>query len=389
MNYLIEAQNIYNELVDYRRTLHMNPEVGFELPNTVKFVTEKLTDFGYDYEVVKDSGVIATVGSGGKVIMLRADMDALPIKEQSGEKFSSTNDYMHACGHDFHTTTLLGAAKLLKQNEENLEGTVKLLFQPAEELLVGGEVMVEAGVLENPKVDAALGLHVNSTFDQGIYTHAGVTMASANNFNIIIKGKGSHGAMPNMSVDPVNIGAHIVVRAQEIIARELPVNENVVITMGKFEADGAINVIPEEVTIEGTLRTFSTASQDYAKKRLVEIVEETAKTFRGEATLEYLSDVPILETDPLLTDDLVKYSTPLAEQAGVPMKVAPVMSGSEDFAHITSRVPSAHFWIGTPHLESDEHYNLHHPKVRFDEEQLPLAISVMSEFATNWLRDNK
>lgn len=388
MNYLDEAKKIYDDLVEYRRTLHRNPEIGFDLPQTLEFVTSKLTEFGYDYEIVKDSGVVVTVGPEGKVVMLRADMDALPIQEDSGEAFTSENANMHACGHDWHTTVLLGVAKVLKANEANLKGTVKLLFQPAEELLIGGEVMVEEGVLENPKVDIALGLHVNPQWDHGIYVKEGVSMASANNFRIQIKGFGSHGAYPSMGVDPVNIGAHIVVRAQEIIARELPVNENVVITMGKFEADGAVNVIPQEVTIEGTLRAFSKDSQAHAKQRLVEIVEETAKTFRGEASLEYLSDVPVLETDPDLIQAFARYAEPYLAQEGVSIKEAPVMSGSEDFAHVTDKVPSAHFWIGTPYPGTETRYALHHPKVRFDEGPLPLAVSVMAEFATQWLAEN-
>lgn len=389
MNYLDEAKKIYDELVEYRRTLHKNPEIGFELPKTIKFVTDRLTEFGYEYEIVEDSGVVATVGNGGKVVLLRVDMDALPINEQSGEEFSSENDYMHACGHDYHTTLLLGAAKLLKENEEQLEGTVKLLFQPAEELLIGGDVMVNAGVLENPKVDVAIGVHVNTQVEPGIYTKKGIMMASANNFRIKIKGHGSHGAYPSVGIDPVNIGAHIVVRAQEIISRELPIDENVVITMGRFHADGAVNVIPEEVTIEGTLRTFSSESQEHAKKRLIEIVEETARSFRGEASLEYLSDVPVLITDPDTVESFNQYVTPVAEAAGVPMSQAVAMSGSEDFAYITDKVPSAHFWLGTPHPELETQYALHHPKVRFDENQIPVGVAAMAEFATKWLADNK
>lgn len=389
MNYLDEAKIIYDDLVDYRRTLHRNPEIGFELPKTIKFVTDRLTEFGYDYEIVEDSGVVATVGSGGKVVLLRVDMDALPIKEQSGEEFSSENDFMHACGHDYHTTLLLGAAKLLKQNEDQLEGTVKLLFQPAEELLIGGDVMVKAGVLENPTVDVALGVHVNTQVDPGIYTLKGIMMASANNFRIKVKGFGSHGAYPSLSVDPVNIGAHIVVRAQEIISRELPIDQNVVITMGRFHGAGARNVIPEEVIIEGTLRSFSSEAQEHAKKRLIEIVEETARTFRGEASLEYLSDVPVLITDPDITESFNQYIAPVAEAAGLEMKNAVPMSGSEDFAYITDRVPSAHFWLGTPHPELETQFALHHPKVKFDESQIPMGVAAMAEFATKWLADNK
>lgn len=385
MNYLEEANKIYDDLVSYRRTLHENPEVGFELPKTIKFITERLTEWGIDHEVVEDSGVVALLGQGEKVVLLRMDMDALPIKEESGEDFASTNGNMHACGHDFHATMLLGAAKLLKENEAQLKGQVKLLFQPAEELLIGGDVMVKAGVLENPKVDVALSGHVNSQFEPGFYVKKGVLMASANNFRIKIKGHGSHGAFPSEGVDPVNIGAHIVLRSQEIMARELPLDENVVLTMGRLHGDGSRNVIPEEVTIEGTMRSFDNDSRDFAKERLVEIVEETARTFRGEAHLEYISDVPVLITDDEVTEDFEEFIEPLAEEAGIKIYEAPKLPGSEDFAYITHQVPSAHFWFGNPHPECETRYALHHPKVRFDERPIPVGVAALAEFATKWL----
>lgn len=387
MNYLNEANAILDEIIEYRRTLHKNPEIGFDLPKTVAFVVEKLKSFGYNPEVVEDSGVVVTVGQEGKVVLLRADMDALPIKEESGEPFSSENDYMHACGHDYHTAVLLGAAKLLKKNETNLKGTVKLLFQPAEELLVGGEVMVEAGVLENPKVDVACGFHVMPTMKAGVYTGKGAMMASANNFKISITGKGSHGAMPFQGVDPVNIGSHIIISAQEILARELSVFTPIVLTMGRFMADGAINVVPNGAEIAGTIRTFNTQAQEHAKKRLVEIAESTAKTFRGEAKVEFLCDVPVLETDSDVTDSFNQYVGNMSE-GHFEMYEAQPASGSEDFAHITNKVPSAHFLLGTSYPGAETLYNVHHPKVRFDEQQIPVGVAAFCEFATKWLEDH-
>lgn len=389
MNYLEEAKEILDELIEYRQTLHRQPEIGFDLPQTVAFVTSKLEEWGYQPQQVDPSGVVATVGpEGGKVVMLRADMDALPIKEDSGEPFSSENNNMHACGHDYHTTLLLGAAKLLKKHEDQLKGCVKLLFQPAEELLIGGEVMVEKGVLENPKVDVACGVHVAPTSPAGIYTRKGPMMASANNFRIQITGVGSHGAMPHQGVDPVNIGSHIIVSAQEILARELPISSPIVLTMGRFMAAGAINVVPNSAVIEGTLRTFNAEAQDYAKKRLVEIVESTAKTFRGEASLEYLCDVPVLETEPEVVEAFQEYIADLFEGEDIHLMETPMMSGSEDFAHITSRVPSVVFYLGTAYPGADTHYNVHHPKVRFDENQIPVGVAAFCEFASRWLEDH-
>lgn len=386
MDYIKEANAMLDELIDYRRTIHRQPEIGFELPKTVAFVREKLEEFGYEPEIIEDSGVLATVGSGDKVVLLRADMDALPIKEESGEEFSSENNNMHACGHDLHATMLLGAAKLLKKNEAQLKGTVKLLFQPAEELLIGGKVMVDAGVLENPKVDVAIGAHVLPDNERGIYTRKGVLMASGNNFRITITGKGAHGAQPQNSIDPVNIGAHIVISAQEILARELPYDNPIVLTMGRFIADGSVNIIPNTATIEGTLRTFSNESQAFAKKRLEEIVKTTAETFRGEAEIEFLSDVPVLETNPELTESFRDYMEEISS-GHFELREAPIASGSEDFAFVTQEVPSVHFWLGVPHPDLDQPYNLHHPKVRFDENQMPYGVAAYCHFATRWLED--
>lgn len=391
MNYMQEAKDMYDELVAIRRHIHENPEVGFNLPNTAQFVKDKLISYGIEPQDIGENGVTALFGKpGGKTIMLRADMDALPIEEQSGEPFSSTNGYMHACGHDIHTTCLLGVAKLLKENEDQLKGQIKLIFQPAEELLIGGDAMVKAGVLENPKVDAAVGLHVLPMIPKtGIGFSTGAFMSSANNFRIKIKGIGSHGSMPFNGVDPVFVGAKIITDIPEIIARELPFDKSAVVTMGKFIGDGAINVIPAEALIEGTIRTFTNSTREYFKKRFPEMVSKIAETYRATAEVEFLSDCPPLINEGSVTDSSIEYLNQFSKETGVELFELDPVHASEDFAYYAMEVPSFFYNLCNPVYDSEELYPVHHPKAVFDEGIIPVGVASMAYIATRWLEDNQ
>lgn len=392
MHYLQQAQADFDEAVAHYRHLHQNPELGFDLPKTVAYVKSTLQSYGLDPQDIGNHGVTALIGDStkGKTILLRADMDALPIKECSGLPFSATGDYSHTCGHDMHTTILLMTAKLLKQNEINLNGCVKLIFQPAEELLIGGRAMVDAGILQNPKVDAALALHVapNAPFT-GIALKSGIAMASANNFTIKIKGVSAHGAMPYHGVDTVYIGSQIVVGVPEIIARELPFDQSCVITMGGFRSNGAMNIIADETIIEGTVRTFHNDSREYVKKRLPELVASIAQSYRGTAELTFTCDCPVLTNDETLSTQMRGYMDELL--AGV----CPVVDGmaqhaSEDFAYYANEVPSVYFHLCNPKPdENDEVYAVHHPKVRFDEKMMPIGVATMATLTEKWLADQR
>ncbi|EKU93180.1 Uncharacterized hydrolase YxeP [Alloiococcus otitis] len=391
MNYLKEAQSHFDEMLATRRHLHQNPETGFETQETAKFIKKKLKEYGLEPEDIGENGVTALIGPDtGKTILLRADMDALPIKEESGVEFASKNDYMHACGHDMHTTVLLTAARLLKENEDQLKGHVKFIFQPAEELLIGGKAMVDAGILENPKVDVALGLHVAPNIDeQGILVvEEGPWMTFANNFRIRIKGEGAHGATPYLGVDPVMIGAQIVNGAQEILSRELPFDRSATLTMGKFIAKGAINVIPGEAVIEGTVRGFSNESKDYIKKRLPEIVQKIAEAYRGSAEFELLSDCPVLVNDGDFSRTAISYLKEIS-QGEFDIHKGGQVHASEDFAYYADQVPAFFFNILTPNPDAEDGklYPVHHPKVVFGEEILPKASAMLSHIATRWLED--
>ena len=259
---LKEARALEPQLQQWRRTLHRHPEVGFDLPHTKELVKKALTEMGYEPKDCGKAGVIALAGGKkpGKTILLRADMDALPIHEDSGEEFSSeVPGKMHGCGHDMHTAMLLGAAKLLKAHEDELEGTVKLEFQPAEEIFQGSPDMIAGGLLEDPHVDAAVMFHVLAGMPLPVGTvlvpGGGITMASCEQYHIVVKGKGGHGSTPENCIDPITAAAHIHIALQEINSRELKPGDFGVLTTGRFEAGAASNVIPDVAQMWGTIRT--------------------------------------------------------------------------------------------------------------------------------------
>ena len=288
---LAEAIEMKDEIVENRRAIHRAPEVGAHLPQTVQFVEEKLRLLGYEPREL-GGGVVAelTGEDTGRCILLRADMDALRVREKTDLPFRSENGSMHACGHDMHAAMLLGAARLLKAHQSELKGTVKLVFQPDEEGFTGAKAMLKAGVLEAPKPQAAMALHVNSGTPSGlVLCGKGTFMAGCTLFRITVKGVGCHGAMPETGVDPINIAAHIYLALQEITARELPAKTPAIVTMGKFSAGHAPNIIPQEAVIEGTIRTFDRDVTALILRRIGEIADATARAFRGSASVEELA----------------------------------------------------------------------------------------------------
>lgn len=388
-DYLTRANEIKEEFISIRRTLHQNPEIGNELPNTVKLVQSKLKEMGIESTEISKGGLVAVLGKPGKkTLMLRADMDALPMKEELDVEFRSQNDYAHTCGHDLHTAILLGAAKLLKENEDKLEGQVKLMFQPAEETLSGAYEMVDAGLLENPKVDAAMAFHVFPGPDEpGTVTYAiGPMAASSDSVIFKIKGHGGHGAMPQTTIDPVNIAANIYQNLQTIVSREVDPSEQAVVTIGIIRAGDALNIIPETVEMQGTIRTFSHDVRKQVKKRVVEIAEMTAKTFRGECTVEFPIGVPANINDETVTKEMLTYIDEYATKTEV---MKPLM-GSEDFAVVAEKVPSAYFALcaGGPEDKFTKYSN-HNPQVCFDEACIPYGIAMFANCAEKWLKNNQ
>lgn len=390
MNYYERALELKEEIIANRRYFHTNAEVGLDMPKAKAYVMKQLESYGIQPKEC-GHGVVATLGKGGKCILLRADMDALPMPEESGEEFAcKTGDKAHACGHDFHAAMLLAAAKMLKETEDSLDGTVKLMFQPAEETFEGSKDMIEAGVLENPSVDAALAYHVSpGKMPVGLvmYNSKSTMMFSVDGFRINIKGKGSHGAYPHAGIDPINIGVHIHLALQELIAREADPNAACVLTIGKFQGGAAANIIPDTAVLEGTLRTNNAKERKKLVARIKEVAELTAAVYGGSAQIESLSSVPPLVCDETLTEEIIGYMREMsipgfAEYPGVSA------SASEDFATIAERVPSTFMYLSAGYMDERGAYSAHNPKVRFNEAVCPIGASCLAYCAVQWLKNH-
>lgn len=387
-----QAKAIEEDLITFRRTIHSNPEVGEFLPKTKFYVIEKLKEFGYDPKEICESGIVATIEGSkpGKTFLLRADMDALPVKEVTECDFKSNNGCMHACGHDMHTAMLLGAAKLLKQNQYQIKGTVKLVFQPDEEGFTGAKKMIKSGVLKNPDVDAAMAMHVHSgTPSNIVLCGLGTSIAGCNRFRIIVKGTGAHGAMPELGVDPINIAAHIYLSLQEITSREISATQPAVVTIGKFSAGEAPNIIPEEVIMEGTIRSIDKETGEFIFNRMNDIVVSTAKMFRGEAELIELSSVPPLTNNNDLAKEVTSYLKDLLGEKSVILFEKGGM-GSEDFASYSYEVPSVYLMLGAGTKQENSLYGeaMHNPKVVFNENILVTGAAMHTYSAIMWLKNN-
>ena len=387
MSILEQAQAIQEEIVANRRTIHKNPELGLDLPKTVAFVKEKLIEMGYTPIDCGKGGVVATIGKPGKTFLLRGDMDALPMKECTDLEFKSTNDWMHSCGHDTHTAMLLGAAKLLKENEDKLNGTVKLMFQPGEEILAGAKEMLDHGLLENPHVDAAMAIHISSTVPKGHLAYSDrFSNASADKFVIKIKGKGGHGASPEDSFDPVNTAAHILISLQEINAREISGRDMAILTIGHLEAGDKENIIPDTAWMEGTIRTYSNSVREFMKKRIEEISSAIAQAFRCTAVVEWPFGCVPNQNNPELQTELVKIAGELLGEDKVDL--VPSSMGSEDFSWVSQAVPSMFFSLGARVKDDEKVFPRHSPFVLFDESVFSTGAAVYANAAIQWLKNH-
>ena len=391
MNYYERALELKDETIANRRHIHKNAETGLDLPKTKAYVMKKLTEYGLE---PKDCGygVTATLGKGGKVLLLRADMDALPMPEESGEEFACpTGKEAHTCGHDFHAAMLLTAAKMLKEKEDTLEGTIKFMFQPAEETFEGSKNMIENGILENPPVDVALAYHVSPgkmPIGLFMYNDKDTMMYSVDGFKITIHGKGSHGAYPHVGVDPINIGVHIHLALQELIARESDPTHSCVLTIGQFTGGTAANIIPETAVLQGTIRTNKPEARELLVRRMKEVAEKTAAVYNGTVDIEMISEVPPLICNPKLTDEVVGYM----QELGIPgLTPYPGISASasEDFAVIAEKVPSTFMYLSAGYLDERGQYPAHHPKAQFNEDVCPIGAACLAHCASQWLKNNK
>jgi amidohydrolase len=369
-----------------------------DLPETAAFVKTKLEEMGYRAEYVAGTGVTALAGGKkkGKCFLLRADMDALPVDEKTELEFKSVNGKMHACGHDFHTTMLLGAAKLLKTMEDDIEGTVKLMFQPAEETLQGAKAMIESGILDNPHVDAAAMFHVGAGY-AGMFSgvivvpEGGVVSAASDLFEINIKGKGGHGAMPDTTIDPLNVAAHIHIALQALLSRELSPSVNAVVTVGIMAGGTANNIIPETATLKGSIRTFDEKVQQFIFERVRDIAVNTAMAFRAEAQVNITIGCPSLIVDNTVAKDIRTCLQEVFGQAVPNPDRIPMtrLSSSEDFAFVSRKVPSLIMMLGAGTPEEGYAYPMHHPQAVFNETVLSQGAAAYAVTALGWLHRNQ
>ncbi len=393
---------IERKVIDWRRDIHQNPELGNREFKTAEKIAKHLKSLGIDVQTeVAHTGVVGLLKGDlpGKVVALRADIDALPVTERNDLPFKSTvtSEFlgekvgvMHACGHDTHTAILMGVAEILAKNKDKIKGTVKFIFQPAEEGPPPGEeggalLMVKEGVMENPKVDAIFGLHINSQTPVGVIKYKpGGTMAAAQSFTIKVKGKQSHGSQPWSGVDPILISAKIIDGLQTIISREAELtNEAAVITVGKIKSGVRFNIIPESAEMIGTIRTLDYDMKDHINKRMKEMVATIAKAYGGEATCEIRKATEITYNEPALVDQMLPTIQRVAGTENVQLQKA--ITGAEDFSYFQKEAPGFFFFLGGMTPGNTESFPHHTPDFLIDDSGLLLGVKTLTEMSLDFL----
>lgn len=383
------AENIQSQLVDIRRDLHKNPELGFDLFRTSQKVKDFLTAEGIEYYAVAGTGICAIIrGKGEKTVALRADMDALPLDDKKICDYSSTvKGKMHACGHDAHTTILLGAAKILNSMKEKIPGNVKLFFEPAEETTGGSKIMIREGVLLNPNVDAIIGLHVEEWLEAGtVGLKRGVAYAASNPFTIKIIGKGGHGASPHMTIDPIIIASNVVVCLQNIISREISPTDPAVLTIGSIHGGTAENIIPEEVIISGIIRTTSSENREYVKTRLIQVVEGIVTSMRGKCEIDIVESYPCLYNNDKLAGMFENLASEFIGEDKVCKLNQPTMGG-ESFSYFTMERPALFYFLGSGNVEKGIVHPAHGTLFDIDESCLSIGVAMQCKLAYEFLLD--
>lgn len=376
------AAKIHSETIQNRRHLHANPELSFEEYNTASFIQNKLDELGIPWETMANTGVIGLLKgdlASEKVIALRADMDALPIHEVEGREYGSTNDgVMHACGHDAHTSSLLGTAKILTQLKDRFGGTIKLIFQPGEEKLPGGaSMLIKEGVLSNPAPQAVIGQHVMSLIERGkVGFRSGKYMASSDEIYVRVIGKGGHGAQPQENIDPIVITAHIITALQQIVSRVADPKMPSVLSFGKIRAEGATNVIPNEVYLEGTFRTFDEEWRKKAHVHMKKMAEGMAESMGAKCEFEIRNGYPFLVNEEKLTESVRSYAEDFLGKENV--IDLDLWLAAEDFAYYSQQADACFYRLGTRNENKGITSAVHTPTFDIDEDALQLSTGLMA-----------
>ena len=384
------AEHIKDELVRDRRTIHAHPELAFQEEKTSAFVQARLRELGIEYKTgYAKTGVVGLIRGkkgAGKTLLLRADMDGLPIQEANDVPYCSKVDgRMHACGHDSHVAMLLGAAKLLKSMEQEFCGTVKLMFQPAEEGAGGAEPMIADGLLENPSVDAALALHVEPTYPCGkIAIKSGALMAAPDEFDLVIRGRGGHGAYPHKTIDPILTAAKVVEGLQSITARNIDAAVPAVVSIGQISGGQFYNVIPDEVVLKGTARAFDDATRRLLSERIEQIAGGICAAMGATYSYEFRYMYPPLINDSAMTELVGQSACAVVGEGNVIRLETPFMGG-EDFSYVANKVPASYFYLGCGNEEKGCTHPWHSANFNLDEDCLPLGVSVLVEAAMQYL----
>jgi amidohydrolase len=388
-DFFSEAQELFEYTRFLRRDFHRYPELAFQEVRTAGVVARELNALGLEvHSGIAKTGVVALLEGDrpGPVILLRFDIDALPILEETGAEYASQNPgVMHACGHDGHTAIGLTVARLLHNHRQELSGTVKLVFQPAEEGFGGAETMVSEGVLENPKPVLTLALHLWNHAPLGwLGITGGPTMAAADIVTIKIIGKGGHGAMPHQAVDPVLTSAHVLTALQSVVSRNVPPLQTAVISITILRAGEAFNVIPPQVEMQGTIRTFDPAVRELVIQRLRQIVEQTASALGCRSEVEIKSVTPAVINEPGIAGRVAKVAADLFPGSQIDPHFQTM--GSEDMAFMMQQVPGCYFFIGSANDAKGLNASHHHPKFDVDEDALPRGVALMTAAAYDYLK---
>lgn len=375
-----EIQQLYSELVAWRRHLHQHPELGFREQQTAEFISQKLTQWGINHKSgVAKTGIVATLNgkADGKVLAIRADMDALPIQEENQVSYRSVHDgVMHACGHDGHTAIALATAYYLSQHRDDFRGTIKILFQPAEEGPGGAKPMIEEGVLQNPDVDAIIGLHLWNNLPLGtVGVRTGPLMAAVELFKCTLFGKGGHGAMPHQTIDSIVLSAQIINALQTIVARNVDPIESAVVTVGEIHAGSAYNVIADTAHLKGTVRYFNPAREGYYGDRMKQIIAGICEAHGAKYELDYWQLYPALVNNAQIADLVRSVASEVVETPAGLVPECQTMGG-EDMAFFLQKVPGCYFFVGSANPEKDLAYPHHHPRFNFDETALAMGVEM-------------